>query len=132
MFKVLMVVVALFCLNGCGDDKSQLIINEEYYEVDGTEEFLVGKICFSSEPAGVMFSVYNYLDDDYVMSSKTRDKDPLGVGEKGNKYCLPFDPGIYRLALETPDEYRPLDEEIKPLEVARGKIIWVHVLFALK
>ncbi|MCK5605012.1 hypothetical protein KAR91_24190 [Candidatus Pacearchaeota archaeon] len=121
--RIIVILIVTLGLIGCSGDESPITITQEVYDVDGTENFLIGRICPASDPAGVSFSVYDHQDDEFVLSGKTRD------AEMGQEYCLPFDPGIYSLYFNTPDGYKPAPEA-DPLEVARGTIFRVKADFA--
>ncbi len=122
--RIIVSLIVMLGLIGCGgSDESPITINEETYHVDGTENFLIGKICPSSDPAGVQFWIYDRQDDAFVLSGKTRD-DGMGQG-----YCLPFSPGNYALEFGIPDGYKPAPV-VEPLNVARGTILRVHADFA--
>lgn len=120
---VILSILALGLISCSGSDESPITINEETYHVDGTENFLIGRICPASDPAGVQFWIYDRQDDAFVLSGKTRD-DGMGQG-----YCLPFDPGIYALEFGIPDGYKPAPMA-EPLEIARGTILRVKADFA--
>ena len=115
---LLIVVVSIFILYGCGESEPQTIVERTQYKFDEDEDFSAGKICVDSNMGGAPFII--------------RDRDRIYEITDNTYVCHVLEPGGYEVEFLSVREAGKVPPKAENLELKAALRIDVTGIYILK